>query len=75
MSERPLTSFDFLLVGRADLEQVPDRRRQHVLVALEIVVVTRETAKRPGDVGGHGRFLGDDEALDHEGTVGVSGGP
>ena len=75
VSECPLTSFDFLLVGRADLEQVPDRRRQHVLVALEIVVVTRETAKRPGDVGGHGRFLGDDEALDHEGTVGVSGGP
>ena len=37
--ERPLAALDLLVLGHPDLEQVADRRREHVAVALEIVVV------------------------------------
>jgi hypothetical protein len=55
VGERPLAALDLFLLGHADLEQVPDRRRQHVAIALEVIVVAREAAERARDVGGDGR--------------------
>ena len=63
--ERPLAALDLLLFGHADLEQMADRRRQHVAVALEVVVVAREAAERARDVGGDGGLFGDDQRLGH----------
>ena len=48
-----------------DLEQMPDRRREHVAVALEVVLVPREASQRARDVGGDGGFLGDDQRFRH----------
>ena len=63
MRKRPLAAFDLLLLGHADLEQVPNRGGDDVLVALEVVVVARESAQRARDVGGDGGLFGDDEGL------------
>ncbi len=40
VGEGPLAALHLLLFGHPDLEQVADCRRQHVAVALEVVVVT-----------------------------------
>jgi hypothetical protein len=44
---------------------VAHRRRQDVVVALEIIALARETAERARDVGRDRRFLSDDEFLAH----------
>ena len=61
MRERPFAALDLLLLGHADLEQVADRRREHVAVALEIIGVPREAAQRARDVGGDGGLFGNDQ--------------
>ena len=65
--ERPLAALHLLLLGHADLEQVADGRRDHVFVALEVIVVAREAAQRARDVGGDGGLLGDDQGFRHGG--------
>ena len=65
MRERPLPALHVVLLGRAQLEQMADRRGEHVVVAFEVVVVTLETAERARDVAGDGRLLGDDQFLCH----------
>jgi hypothetical protein len=52
---------------------VPDGRGKNVLVAFEIVVVAREPPERARNVGGDGRFLGDDQTFGH-GAVRVTRG-
>ena len=63
--EGPFAALDLLFLGHADLEQMPDRRRQHVVGAFEVVVVAREAAQRARDVGGDGGLLGDDQCFRH----------
>ena len=65
VAERPFAALDFLFLGHADLEQMPDRRRQHVFGALEVIVVARKTTQCARDVGGDGGFLGDDQRFRH----------
>jgi len=65
MRKGPLAALYVILLGRSQLEQVADRGRQHVLIALEMILVLREAAERARDVGGDGRFLGDDQGLGH----------
>ena len=60
MGKRPLAALDLELVRHAQLQQMADRRRKHVLVALVVVVLLLEAAQRLGDVAGDGRFLGND---------------
>ena len=60
-AKRPFAALDFVFLGRRQLEQVPDRRREHVIVAFKIVVVTLETAQRARDITGHGRLFGNDQ--------------
>ena len=73
MREGPLAALDLLLLRHADLEQVADRRRQDVTIALEVVVVAREAAQRARDVGGDGRLFGNDQALGHRWLTRISG--
>src|SRR6185503_8497822 len=63
--ERPLAALDVVLFGHDELEQVADRGRKHVAVALEIFAGLLEAAERARDVGRDRRFFGDDEFLAH----------
>ena len=63
--KRPLAAFHLVGFGRRQLEQVPDRRREHALVALVVVAVPREAAERARDVVRDGGLFGDDEFLGH----------
>jgi hypothetical protein len=63
--ERPLALLDVVLLGEHQLEQVAHRRRQHVVVAFEVIALAHEAAERARDVGRDRRFLGDDEFLAH----------
>ena len=69
VSERPLPSLDIVLLGCSDLHQVAHRRAEHVVVIFEVVAVTDETPQRPRDVGGDGRFLGNDQSFTHGGAI------
>ena len=73
MREGPLAALHLLLFGHPDLEEVSDRGRHHVVGALEVVVVPREAAERPRDVGGDGRLLGNDQRFGHEAGDAKSG--
>jgi hypothetical protein len=61
-----LPRFTLLLFGHPDFDKVAYRGRQHVVRAFEVVVVAREAAERPRDVGGDGRLLGDDQRFGHD---------
>jgi hypothetical protein len=63
--ERPLPALHVVLLGRGELEQMPDRRRDDVLVALVVIVVLLEPAERPRDISGDGRLFGDDQFFGH----------
>ena len=63
--ERPLSFLGFELLRASQFEQMTDRRRQHVAIALVIVVLLLETADRLGNVASDGRFLGDDQRFAH----------
>ena len=65
MRECPFAALHLLVFRHAELEQVADRRREDMTVALVIVIVTRKTAQRARDIGGDGRLFGDDQALRH----------
>ena len=66
--ERPFSSLDLELLGYGEREQVPNRGRQNVVVAFEIVALPCEAAERARDVGGDGRLLRDDQTFCHEGV-------
>src|SRR5690606_23078796 len=57
------------LLGRGDLDQVADGRRDDILLVLEVIVVLVELARHRGerahDVLRHGRLLGNDQCLVH----------
>jgi hypothetical protein len=63
LREGPLAALDVVLFRRPQLEQMTDRGRQDVLVALEELLLLGETAQRARDVRGHGRFLGNDQCF------------
>ena len=63
--EAPLAALDVVLLRRLDLEQVADRRRDDVVLALEVLVVLVELAgdgrQRAHDVLRDRRLLGNDQ--------------
>ena len=65
IGEAPLAARRLHSLRRSLLQQMPHRRRQHVLVALVVVLVPFEAAQRPGHVRGHRRLLRDDQCLAH----------
>ena len=65
MGEAPLAAHRLDALGRADLEQVADGRREHEVVALEILVVLREAAERLRDVTRDRRFFRNDKRFSH----------
>ena len=71
MGEGPFAAFDLVLFRNGQLQQMADGRRQHVLVALVVIVLLLETAERLGDIAGDGRFLGNDQRFCH--TFGGAG--
>ena len=57
-----------------DLQQMADRRREHVVVALVVLVMLGKTAQSARDVVRDGWLLGDDQSFGHDWLlVGVSG--
>ena len=65
MGKTPLAALDVVLFRHGDFQQVADRRRQHVLLGLEVLIVLGEAAQRLGDVVRDGGLLGDDEGFCH----------
>src|SRR5262245_10387323 len=65
MLESPASRTRIVLLGRAQLEQMPHGRRQNIVVAFEVVVVFLEAAERARDIVRDRRLLGDDELLAH----------
>ena len=63
--ERPLAAFHLHAFRGNELEQMADRRRQHVSLALEIIAMPGETAQCAREVVGDGRLFGNDEFLRH----------
>ena len=63
--ERPFAALHLELFGHANREQMADRRRDDVLVILEVVVMFFKLAERLADVAGDGRFFRDDESFSH----------
>ena len=60
IGKRPLTALDLVLLGRGNFEQMADRRRQHILLALEVIALARKAAQRPRDIGSNGRLFSND---------------
>src|SRR5881394_336421 len=67
MRECPFAALHLLFLRHPDLEQVADGRRKDVAVAFEVIAMTHESAERARNVGGDGRFLGDDQRFRHGG--------
>ena len=65
MRERPLAALHFFLFRHAELEQMSDRRRQDIAIALVVVVVARKATERARDIGGDGRLFGNDQTFRH----------
>ena len=65
VGEGPLAALHLVFFGNDQFQQVADGRGENEVVVLEIVVVLGETAKGFGDVGGNGRFFGNDELFAH----------
>src|SRR5207247_8996824 len=65
MRERPLAALHLLFLRHPDLEQMADGRREDVSVAFEEIAMTHEPAERARNVGGDGRYLGDDQRFRH----------
>ena len=65
MREGPFAALHLVTFGHGQFEQMADGRRQHVLVALVVIVLLLETAERFGDIAGDGRFLGNDQRFCH----------
>ena len=64
--EGPLAPLHLDSLGRDELKQMTDRRREHVIAAFVVVAVTREASQRTGDVVRHRRLLSDDEFFRHD---------
>ena len=65
MGEGPFAAFDFVPFRNGESEQVAHRRREHVTLALVVIVLLFEPAERLGDIAGDGRFLGNDQRFCH----------
>ncbi len=69
VGEAPLAALDVVFLGRLDLDQVADGAGHDVVVALEVVVVLVELARRrrqcADDVLRHDRLLRDNQCLAH----------
>jgi hypothetical protein len=65
IGEGPALVLGIDLLGRQQLEQMADRERDHVVVALPEPIVFLEAAERGGDVASDARLLGDDERFGH----------
>ena len=69
VGKAPLAAFDIELFGGLNFHQVAHRAGDHVVLALEIVVVfvkfARNGGQRPHDVLGHGGFFCNDEGFAH----------
>ena len=63
VGEAPLAAFDFIVFRRADFDEVANRRRDDIIVVLEVLVMLGKAAQRPCDVVRDGRFLGNDQSF------------
>ena len=63
--ERPFSALHLELLWHYELEQVANRRREHIVIAFEIVALARETAQRARDVGGDGGLFCNDQTFRH----------
>ncbi len=66
MREAPFAALDFVFLGRGDFEQVADRRRQHVFVALVVFVMLGKAAQSTRDVVRDRRLFRNDECFRHD---------
>ena len=73
VGEGPFAALDFVFFGTGQFEQVADGRADHLVFALEVVVMLGEAAERARDVRGDGGFLGDDQLFAHGRCVELDG--
>src|SRR6266571_3197864 len=65
VGKRPFAALDLHALRRYELQQMADRRREHIIPALVIITVAREAPQRPRDVVRDGGLFGDDEFFGH----------
>ncbi|MCY1360620.1 hypothetical protein D9M69_472540 [compost metagenome] len=63
VGKAPFAALDLVFVGGGNLDQVADCRRQHIAVALEILVVLGKPPEGTGDIRRDRRFFRDDEGF------------
>jgi len=63
--KRPLAALDLELGRHGELEQMPDRRREHVVLRLEVIFFFGEATDGAGDVRRNRWFFRDDQLLAH----------
>ena len=72
IGKRPFAAFDVVFLGRRDFDQMADRRGQHVVVRLEILIVLGKAAQALRNVVCDRGLLSNDERFGHD--VSESGG-
>ena len=60
MGKRPFAALDLEFFRAAEFQQVNDSGGDDVRLTLEVVVVLGEASQRLGNIGGDGRFFGND---------------
>ncbi len=69
VGKAPFAAFDIVFLRHGEFEQVADGRREHIVLALEIITRAFEffarATQRLGNVLGDGGFFSDDELLGH----------
>ncbi len=59
--EAPLTALLVEFSRQAELDEVADGRRDHILVVLEVIVLLGQLAERASEIDRDGGLFGDDE--------------
>ncbi|MNL12260.1 hypothetical protein D3C87_1331230 [compost metagenome] len=65
IGEAPLAALDLVVVRRGNLHEVAHGRRQHVVIALEVLVVLGKAPEGARDIGGDRWLFRDDEGFRH----------